>query len=238
MALDSASKLADRYSSLFTLPTFKRIILYLLLSCLAIGVLNGVFSSLTMYGFIIGLIFGFILFGLSLASECLVVWLLIKDDPVMDLRRCSFLSLASNSILFLFMIIACLADIYLGIGVWIKVMAVGFYSALTLRLVVFSSISSYSHMRITLSSLIQPASFLMALTLMRTTQFNPNLLLAPLAATIASLTATHLFTHLVNEVGRKEIGFPSISLFRAFLMNWTENINCLLYTSPSPRDRG
>ena len=218
-----------RYSSLFTLPSQERIILLLFALCMLGGVL-AILPSCPSYGvFVLGLMFGAIFLLITLSSDFVVTHAFMKADPVFNFRRCSALSLFSSVMWFGFILLGSIISIFLkNPDVWIKFFLLGFCAVLILRLTVFSTTSLASRGRVFLSSVLQPMlctilAFFMA-PVMGFGLTAPLILFIPLSISVILLTV-FTFTFLVDCTGEKAVGIPSLSLFKGFMVNWTENLN-------------
>jgi len=113
---------------------------------------------------------------------------------------------------------------------WIKFFLLGFCAALILRLLVFFTASFADRGRAILSSLLQPALCIGPIFFIRSViKYDLTFLFIffSLSIPIAVLTV-FLFSFLLDNVGKKTLGVPSLSLFKAFLVNWTENMNAPL----------
>ena len=217
----------DRYSSLFTLPTYRGIILFSCALCTLTAVVAVLPIDSSLHGLFVGLCLAVLLFAGTLLGDYLTSNTLLKGDPVLNLRRCSFLSLVSNVILLVFGSVAVLTNIPFRVpGSWSRMTALGVFGALSLRFLVLYSVSLASSLRIFLAALLQPALFLVPQSLIRLSYFgfqDSPLTYSTLAALVA-LLGVHLLTAFVNAVGVKETGIPSIRMFKAFLANWTEDL--------------
>jgi len=219
---ESISKITRRYSSLFTLPSHEKIVLLLCALCLVGGVLGipPIFPST--YGFEIGLLFGIAFFVATLFSDFLISLSFMRADPIFNLRRCSGLSLFSNVIWFSIIFLGgILSRLLWNWNTWTKVFFLGFCVVLVLRLIVFLTVAFANWWKILLSSFLQPALCTVPIFFMNVTV---PLLFLSISTPVIMLTV-FLFTFLLNRVGEKALRVPSLSLFKAFLANWTEELN-------------
>jgi len=218
-------KAISRYSSLFTLPSARRIYTLLVLHCLLTGVFIFIIYTPSAEGFLLGLGLGGILaFATFICNYITCRWIL-HEDTILDFRRTSFLSLISNFILSVFI----LADLIIfrlsgAENINLKASSLGFFSSLTLRILVFRAVSFVSIVRAGASAIFQPSFFIAAL-------FIPHLLpleswhgalLKSVVATLASFSLIELLVRSLNKIGDETVGIPSLHLFRAFFANWTE----------------
>jgi len=217
----------SRYSSLFTLPSHRDITLLLGIECVVTGVAAALPYDLSFRGLAYGLTLGIVLFLTTLLGNHLPARVLLKQDLILNLRRCSFISLASNLILLVFAFIASIASVSLNDpNIWSKTIALSLFASLAVRFLVFYAVSSASSSRIFLSAVLQPALFLSSLMIVPLSFHGLLIQLSlylPLAVG-ASFAAVHLFIATVNKVGLQSLGIPSIRMFKAFLANWTEDL--------------
>ncbi len=219
----SIDKAVKHYSSLFGLPSFKKALLFLALLC----VTGGFFSTVTLFppfeGVINGLALGFSIFLVDLFADYVTSRLILKRDPVYDLRRTIGLSLFSWLFWFLFVFIGVALALAFGdLRLWAKLWLLGFSAILILRLIVFNSTTFASNKKILVSSLLQPFLCLTPFLFLWSVEHNLTIGLWLFLAysPIISLISSFLFTYALNSVGEKSLGVPSLSLFKAFLLNW------------------
>jgi len=223
----SVDKIVDRYSQLFTLPSHKVINLSLFISCLVGGLLVTLPLISSLYGVFLGLVQGIFAFLVTLLVDFGTTQIFMKDDPILNLRRCSFLSFSSCLVLFIFIFFANLTSVSFGsLNLLVKLSSLGFFVALTLRLLVFSTVSSVNYWRVFFSAFLQPTLLLVILFLIPSTLYNFIYQFSSfLVSIIAAIFGVQLFNLLLNRIGKEFLGIPSISLFKVFLANWTEGLN-------------
>ncbi|MFQ6064561.1 MAG: DUF2070 family protein [Candidatus Bathyarchaeia archaeon] len=219
----------QRYSALFGLPSQGKIVLLLFALCMLGGVLAIVPVCPSYDGFALGLMFGAIFLLIMTSTDFLVSRSSMRADPVFDFRRCAALSLFSSILWFGLIFVGNIVNLFLrNPAIWIKFSLLGFYAVFMLRLIVFSSISLADRVRIFLSSLFQPAlCVILAFAMAPLIQFRLTyslILYMPLSISVVGL-AVHLFVFLIDRAGKKGVGIPSLSLFKAFMVNWTEDLN-------------
>ena len=221
--------MVKRYSSLFTLPSRERIILSLSASCIALGVLAILPSLPSWGGFGLGLAFGVCLFLIAVSSDFAISRLFMEKDPIFNFRRCAGLSLFSSLIWLGLIFLGTIMSIFVeNPDIGIKSFLLGFCAVLMLRLVVFSTTSSADNERILLSSILQPALFMIS-ALSATSAIGVSLtasliLFIPISILAVGLTVL-LFIFFLNRAGEEAVGIPSLSLFKAFAASWTEDLN-------------
>ncbi len=220
--------ITKRYSSLFTLSSRRKGVFLLCALCIFSGILTIAPLSLSYRGVALGLAFGTTSFLLAISSDLIITHTLIKEDPVFNLRRCLFLSLFSNllwfGVTFLGNIISHLSG---NPSFWIRFFLLGFSGAFILRLLVFRAASSVTRGRATISALLQP-TLLIGLGLCTHSIIEYDLKLVPvffLLSVPAAWLSVTLFILLLNRNGLGDIQQQPLSLFKAFVANWTENLN-------------
>jgi putative membrane protein len=225
---ESIGKITRRYSSLFTLPSHKKIVLFLYISCLIGGILGIIPLFPSSYGFEIGLIFGTAIFVATLSSDVLISLSFMRTDPIFNLRRCSGLSLFSNFIWFSIIFLgSILSSVLENWNIWAKVFLLGFCVVLVLRLVVFSTVSFANWWNTLLPAFLHPILCVIPVFFMNSIiPYNVNASLFFLSISIPAVILTvFLFTFFINRVGQQALGVSSLSLFKAFLANWIEDLN-------------
>jgi len=217
----------SRYSSLFTLPSHRDVALLLCIECMVTGIATVLLYDLSFLGLTYGLALGMLLFLTTLLGNYLAARVLLRHDLILNMRRCSSISLASNLILLVFALIASTASISLNNpNLWSRMFSLGVFASMALRFLVFYAVSSSSPSGIFLSAVLQPALFLSSLliVLFFFHEFGIQLFVYLPLAVGTGFTAVHLFIATVNKVGLRSLGIQSIRMFRAFLANWTEDL--------------
>lgn len=229
----SINKLVKKYPSLFTLPTLERILLWLYVTFLFGGALSAYSVSPAFHGVALGLLFSFILSSLVVASDHVLSATIMKSDPLYDLRRCCAVSLFSSLTWLFFVLLGSILSMLLGISaVWLRLFLLGFCAATILRMVVFSTTSLSSYGRILPSSLLHPSLCLVLALLawsMAGKGLSPSVFWFILGAVVMILLGVFLFLLSVELVAKKApLGISALRLFKAFLVNWTEDLNAPL----------
>jgi len=223
----SLDKAVSRYSQLFTIPSDRDIVISLCILCIIAGIIAVFPFDLSSYGLSFGLFLGVFLLLATLFVNYLTVNFLLKKDLIFDLRRCSFLSFSSNLILLTFTFVANLTSApFSDPKLWVKVVSLGFFASLSIRFLVFYSLSFVSPWKIFFSVLLQPVLFLVPLSTMPLSflGFQNYYLLYFFLASFAAFFGVYLFITSLNTVGMKAFGIPSIKLLKAFLVNWIEDL--------------
>lgn len=237
-------KLVERYSSLFSLPSGRVMVLLLFGVCLLGGVLAILPMLFSAYGLIVGLFFGLAIFSINMFSDVLTSFGFMKEDPIFNLRRCSGLSLFSSSLWFAVIFLGSVLTVVLkDPNIWIKGFLLGFCAALILRLLTFSSSSFAGQARVFLSSFFQLALSLFLIFFLNSPidfRLSPSIAIF-LSISLPVVTfAVSLFVFLLNRVGKKTLGIPSFGLLKAFLANWmadlTEPFEAILDNLGGERD--
>lgn len=221
--LDDAVK---HYSSLFTLPSHKHIILQTLVVCTVVGAFYGVFIFMpTWYGFLHGVLFGFSLFATTLLSNYLMTFIL-RGDVIYNLRRASALSLYSWILWALFILMGGVAAIFFDFSWIVKLCLVGFSAVFILRFIVLHATSTANSKNNLLAAIIQPYLCLIPCLILwwNVTEIEKMIMFSAYAFVICYLSSA-IFLYFLNDVGIKIAGIPSISILKAFLLNWIADLN-------------
>jgi putative membrane protein len=222
-------KAVRRYSSLFTLPSHKILLSWLLATCMVAGILTtNLFQLSPVYWLSLGLTIGLILFVLALASDFIIYSNSVKTDPIFNLRRCTALDLYSLVIWVVFILFGIISNLFVA-GVWFKFFILGFCVALALRLLVFSAVSFAGTAKTIVFSLLQPVMYVVTVvyTASAISGFRAGAsLLAFLFLSIIITAATmSLYIFSINQVGSEILGVGSFSVLKAFMANWTEDVS-------------
>jgi putative membrane protein len=230
-SMNSALK---HYSSMFFLPAFQKAVAAVAVICIA-GVGLSTFA-LTMQlpnlslvdGLTRSLFLGVSLFAAVLLADYIISKTILRSDPIYVLRRAVALSLFCWVLWMFFIILGVAFGAFFGWLWWVKLCLLGFAAVTTFRAVVFIATSSVGFLRRIVASLLSPllcvASFMVfwasvdnAIPL----KFLPFLVIS----TIAGCSFAFLFVFLVDQLGRRTYGVPSMPLFRAFMLNWVAALN-------------
>lgn len=221
-------KAVKHYSSLFKLPPYKKVVLPLALICLCTGLLSLSVLSKSLGGLIDGVFLGFSLFSATLILDYIVSNLILRQDPLYDIRRMAALSLFCWALWFFFVVVGVIVALYFGASWSIRLCLLGFSAVLIFRFIVFYSTSSVTSKRFLFASLIQPllwvAFFLLFWTKIGYT-VSSQIIFFLVFSLIIGLISSFSFLFLLNSVGKQTLGVPSLSIFKAFLLNWVVNLN-------------
>jgi putative membrane protein len=225
----SMDKAVKRYSSLFRLPSDRDVFLLSALSSVCGALLSGAalfpYSKWVTYGFFLAIA----LFLASLAADYAARTLILRRDTIYNLRRTMALSLFCSAMWLFFISLGTGLTLSLNLEKWwIRFCLVGFSAAIMLRLVVLSSTSDMSNARILVASLLQPFSCMVPFLVFWAGTENSITLYVPaflLFSVVVALVSTFTFLHFLDNVGKRTLGIRSLSLFRAFMLNWVLGLN-------------
>lgn len=226
-SMDSAVK---HYASLFRLPSFKKIILLQALICLGCSLFSTLVFLHSAEGLLLGFSLGWLLFVIGLFTDLLST-LLLRNDPIYDLRRTCTMSLFSMGLWFLFVLVGSIAGVSSSSLWWLRLILLGFSVVLILRSTVFQASLSANSGRALMASLLQPFSCLLPFLLLWT-QTGHNIALSTYSflvfSPIIAFLSARFFLFLLNGVGEQTLPIPPLSLFKAFLLNWVVGLNAPL----------
>lgn len=225
----SIEKAVKHYSSLFLLPSLRRAIILLALLCVISGSLSAVALFNQIEGFFNGLILGFSLFSISLIPDYFTAKILLPRNPIYDFRRTVVVSLFCWFFWLIFIVVGVFCASAFGAQLLlIKLCVFGFYVVLIFRLIVVNATLPAGYTRRLVVSFLSPYLCIVPfvvlwvncgyITLLRVLLF---LLLSP----IIGVSIVHVFLSLINRVGKQMLGVPSITFFKAFLLNWVADLN-------------
>lgn len=222
----SIERVVKHYSSLFVLPSFRRITLLTFSACLIGGVLT--IFPLTQASITLALQFSLLLFSLSAVSDLIVRYSFMRSDPVYNMRRCAALSMFSILLWFCFLLVGALLTFFFNSwSFWVALLSIGFAAVCILRLIVFSSTSFTSYWKGVGASLTQPIICLFALFYVPYSVgyvFDNTLIVYFLLSIPISILTASIFIRAVNNVGVETLKIPTIAVLKAFLANWMENL--------------
>lgn len=223
-------KAVKSYSALFKLPSQRAVLVELILICLLSGVLIATalkFSPL--YWLAFGLALGITLFVLTLVSDVLIWIARAKADPVFNLRRSLALSLYSLIFWLTIILVGVIVDRLFSTDLWLRFFVLGFCAALTLRLLVFSTVSFSGVAKIAFFVFLQPVLYTIAVvytaSAVNSLSLNLSLSVFFVLSVVVVVTAVFLFLFSINRVGVGILGVGSFSLLKAFMATWTEDQN-------------
>ncbi|RJS74600.1 DUF2070 family protein [Candidatus Bathyarchaeota archaeon] len=197
------------YRRLFKLPSLQTI----LLGHLILGVLLGLYLDFSLDSVLKGLI---TFTAVSLVSD-VIVHLACRREPLLRFRRLLGLSLASNiTILLAGLMLTPL--VLLGVP-YERVWMAGFPLSTGLRVLVFRSLLFEGVFQA--FSVVQPLLCLLTIVYVYGMPFHPTVFLSMGSAALIS----YVYLHLVGREAKSILGLDGLSLFRAFLSSWMENLN-------------
>jgi putative membrane protein len=224
-SIDNAKK---HYSSLFSLPTYKKSLLYIAGLC----IIGTSLSTYALFHNLASLALGLSLFTVTILADLVTSRTVLKNDPIFILRRTSAVSLVGWLLWLGLMALGTGLGFVLNSPVlWVKLTLLGFAAVLTLRTLVITATSESAIWRQVLSVLLQPIlciaallAFLAGIPEAAALPSLPFIILAP----IISYAAVYLFLRSIDRLGKAAYGLPAMPLFKAFLLNWATALNAPL----------
>ncbi len=224
----SMNSVLKHYSSMFFLPSFRKAVGAIAVLCIGVVGLSTFAFSLSIEGLIRGLFFGVSLFATTLLFDYITSKIVFGNDPIYVLRRTVALSLFCWILWLFFITLGVIFGAMFDLWWWIKLCLLGFAAVLTFRAVVFIATSSARIWRRLMASLLQPflciAVFVVFWHTLNTAiplQVLPFLVIS----TIVGCAFAFLFISLIDRLGRRTYGVPSMAIFRAFMLNWVAGLN-------------
>ncbi len=224
-SMDNAVK---RYSLLFKLPSYRKAVTLLAL----FSVSGGLFPTIVLFssfeGLVHGLLLGVSLFLINLILDYVMSKLILKEDPIYDLKRTTGLSVFCWGLWLFFIFIGVAVAMPFGLAWWVRLCLLGFSAVLILRLIVFSSTSFMSHKRHVAASALQPFLCIIPFLILWASMGYPITIytfLFFIFSLTVGLAASSLLIVALNRLGEKLLGVPSMALFKAFLLNWIVDLN-------------
>ncbi|MCS7115251.1 MAG: DUF2070 family protein [Candidatus Bathyarchaeota archaeon] len=208
------------------LPSYRNIILLSALACMVGGLISSISLSFSLLGMIKGIFLGFSLLFATLLSNHVLAFLVVKKDPVYNLRRTAALSLYAWILWVLFIFLGGVVAAFFG-SLWaVRLCLFGFSAVLILRFIVLHVTSSGGFKRFLAASVIPPFLCLIPFVIFWLDMVDPRIVsLFSAYALIVSLLSSFSFIHLLNSVGKHVVGKPSLVILKAFLLNWIADSN-------------
>jgi len=180
-------------------------------------------------GLLLGLVMGVILFLLAMLSDLATNLSSPQADSILNLRRCSALSFYSNLLWIAFILLGGFGYIFFNNFVlWLRLILLGLCAILLLRLLVFSAVSFAGSGRVIFYSILQPGLYAVPLVFMSGIRGHVSASSNSLFFTsslIVSVSAVFCFMFFLNRIGMEILGVKSLSVLKAFMANWTEDLN-------------
>lgn len=227
-SMDSATK---HYSSLFFLPSLRITLAAMAAACVLVLGVSSSFVLASAEGVVYGFALGVAVFALTLLCDYLVTNVILGNDPIFVMRRTSAASLISWVLWLTLIVPGIFVGLSVGLWLWVNLSLLGFAAVLTLRSVAFFSVSAAGTTRAASAALFQPLVCIIPFLLYWASFLQVNLfdiLLFLVVASFLSLASANLLVSLIDRLGVKAYGVPSMSLFRAFMLDWTLGLNAPL----------
>jgi len=217
------------YASLFRLPSYRGIVL--LQALISIG--GGIATIIVLFprneGLVNGSFLGLSVFISTLLLDYAVSKLILRHDPIYDLRRTGILSLFGLSFWLFFILLGdTVAILTTDLMWWVRLVLLGFSAVQIFRLTVFNATSGVEYANLIAASFLQPFVCIVPFVFIWTIIAHPNIVLMLfflLFSSVVGIVSSHVFLHSINRLGNHSLGVPSLSLFKAFLVNWICDLN-------------
>jgi len=216
------------YSSMFFLPPFHKAVAAIAIICIGVVGLSTFLLFPSVEGLFTSLFLSVSLFAATLLADYVISKIVLRSDPIYVLRRTVALSLYCWVLWLFFILLGVIFGTMFGYWLWVELCLLGFAAVLTFRAVVFIATSSTGMLRRLLSSLFSPflciAAFMVFWEMRAIVipfQVLPFLVISP----VAGCASAFLFVFLLDHLGIRTYGMPSMPLFRAFMLNWVVGLN-------------
>jgi len=220
----SMDKAVKHYSSLFKLPPYGKMISFLAFLCMGSGILSVIILFPSFYGLILGILLGASLLLTNIVLDHIISILVLRGDPIYDLRRTTGLSLFCWVFWLFFIFIGVIIAVWFGSIWWIRLCLLGFSAVLIFRLTVLNATSFKSYSKLLAASFLQPIPCVLQFMVLWA-RIDYSLFLFLIFAPAMSIISSWLFLSPLNRVGEKTLKVPSLSLLKAFLLNWVVDLN-------------
>ncbi|MCL6578266.1 MAG: DUF2070 family protein [Candidatus Bathyarchaeota archaeon] len=220
----SMDKAVKHYSSLFKLPPYGKMISFLAFLCVGSGILSVIILFPSFSGLILGILLGASLLLTNIVLDHIISILVLRGDPIYDLRRTTGLSLFCWVFWLFFIFIGVIVAVWFGSIWWIRLCLLGFSAVLIFRLTVLNATSFKSYSKLLAASFLQPIPCVLQF-MVAWARIDYSLFLFLIFAPAMSIISSWLFLFPLNRVGEKTLKVPSLSLLKAFLLNWVVDLN-------------
>lgn len=220
----SMDKAVKHYSSLFKLPSYKRVVSFLAVICVGIGLFSTILVSSSLESLLSSIYLALSLLVITLVLDFVTSKVILKGDPLYDLRRTAAVSLVSLGVWFFFVVIGVVLALPLGELWHVRFCLLGFSATMIFRLIVLDATSSVGHVRSIVAALIFPFSWTVPFFAF-SIEINYTIFAFLLFSLCVSFLASFSFLFVLNRVGKKILGVSSLSFLRAFLLNWVLDLN-------------
>jgi len=212
------------YSSLFMVPSYKKVLLLLALTSISGASLSSVILFPFPEGVVNGLLLGCSLFFVSLVIDYALSMAILRRDPIYGLRRTTALSFFSWGLWVFFIFLGVAVAVSFGLLWWIRLCLLGFSAVVILRSIVLLSTCSADYKRLFAAAFLQPFSCIIPFLVFWSWAIEgyqiASIMCFIIFSLIVGLISSLLFISILNRVGMQTLGVPSIPLFKAFLLNW------------------
>jgi putative membrane protein len=225
----SIDKAKKRYSSLFRLPSDRKVFSALALVCIVAALLSTLLIAPSVTGVVDGLLLGLAVLAAGLVADSITYTLILTKDTIYNLRRTAAISLFSWSMWLLFILVGVLAVFLFGLQIWwLRFCLLGFSAVIVLRLIVLSSTTQIGKVRVFAASLLEP--FLCVLPFLWLWSWAGNAItlyvyLFLVFAVVVGVVSATAFLYPLDRIGKRLLGMHSLSFFRAFMFNWVMSLN-------------
>ncbi len=225
----SIDKAKKRYSSLFRLPSDRKMFSAVALVCIIAGLLSALTIAPLASSIITGLLLGLTVFAADLVADFLVYLFILTKSTIYNLRRTTAISLFSWGLWLLFILVGAVVVLLSGLQIWwLRFCLLGFSAVIILRLIVLFSTTQIGKTRAFAASLIEPflciSPFLAFWFLVghEMTVYVPLFFVFAIGVGVVSAAA---YLYPLDRIGKRLLGMHSLPLFRAFMFNWVMSLN-------------
>lgn len=224
----SMNRAVQHYSSLFKLPSYKKMLILQALMCVGGGLLSAIILFPYYEGLVSGLSLSVSLFLANFIADNAVNILILRRDSIYDLRRITGLSLFSWGFWLPFNFIGVGVATIFGLPWWIRLCLLGVSAIIILRSIVLLSTSPTNYSRIFAASLLQPFFCILPFLVF---WLGVGYAISAFAvfffifSSALGVISSFVFIYILNYAGQQTLKIPSIPLFKAFLLSWIMDLN-------------
>jgi putative membrane protein len=183
-------------------------------------------SEGTAASFLTGIVWGIVALTIpSFASDLLLYFTIMKNDPLFYLRRCFALSLFTETIMVVVFLVSSVISVIDRRFIFPDfAIIVGLFAVIPPRALAVFSMSRSSFTRRAIFALLEPGLTVLVVIVAFGLPIE-RMVTGYLLATTAGLAFAFALISTIEFNGRRAIGFSPIRMFRAFLTDWLEGQN-------------
>lgn len=230
MLADSPNSFIDtavkHYSSLFVLPTYRKVLIFKTLICICGSLFSTYLLFTSIKSILDGLLLGISILCTTLIADYITSFLILREDPIYDWRRNAAFSLFCWALWFPFIFVGAIIGRLVGLHWAMKLFLLGLFVVIIFRLIVLFSTSFRSFKQLLIALILPPLLCGFPFLIYWKTNYPISSTVIFSASSLSvCLFSGFVFLKMLDNVGTKVLGVPSLPIFKAFLLNWIASLN-------------